>query len=319
MTKKKPNLNYLKVWGCRIVVRLPDPNLKTLGEKGIEYNLVGYVEHSKAFRFYVIKPNDPVSINIIIESKDAIFDDNGFSSVPRLSQRSQKEAINDKIDSIMSNNTWEFADLPPGCKWIFKRKIKVDGSIEKFKARLVIQGFKQKSRIDYFDTSAPMARINTIRLLVAITLIRNLIVHQMHVKTTFLNGKLEEDVCMNQPNSFIMPVNGNKDTGEDDVILSIRIKHESNGLAISQSYYIEKVLKKFNYFQCTSVSTPMDTIKKLMPDNGHVVSQLKSTSNPNTHHWQAIHRVLKYLKKTMDYRLTYTGYPLVLEGYTHAS
>ncbi|GKA46500.1 hypothetical protein Tco_0739383, partial [Tanacetum coccineum] len=82
---------------------------------------------------------------------------------------------------------------------------------------------------------------------------------------------------------------------------------------ISQSYYIEKVLKKFNYFNCTPVSTLMDTNEKLMPNNGQAVSQLEYTSNPGTQHWQAIQMVLKYLKKTMDYRLMYTGYPLVLE------
>ncbi|GJU04840.1 zinc finger, CCHC-type containing protein [Tanacetum coccineum] len=274
-TKRKPNLNYLRVWGCRAVVRLPDPKLKTLGERGIECIFVGYAEHSKAFRFYVIEPNESVSINSIIESRDAIFDENRFSSVPRPSLRipngtediggsvvpeevteevvqqpepelrkskrnrtpkdfgpefqlyliegtrdevsdqhsycfnveddpktfdeamkSQdvafwKEAINDEMDSIMGNNTWVLADLPPGCKplgckWIFKRKLKVDGTIEKFKARLVIQGFKQKSRIDYFDTYAPVARISTIRLLIAMASIHNLIIHQMDVKTAFL-------------------------------------------------------------------------------------------------------------------------------------
>ncbi|GJU03368.1 zinc finger, CCHC-type containing protein [Tanacetum coccineum] len=87
-TKRKPNLNYLRVWGCRAVVRLPDLKLKTLGERGIECIFVGYAEHSKAFRFYVIEPNDSVSINSIIESRDAIFDENRFSSVPRPSQRS---------------------------------------------------------------------------------------------------------------------------------------------------------------------------------------------------------------------------------------
>ncbi|GKC99170.1 zinc finger, CCHC-type containing protein [Tanacetum coccineum] len=91
-----------------------------------------------------------------------------------------------------------------------------------------------------------------------------------------------------------------KDMGEADVILGIRIKHESNGIAISQSHYIEKVMKKSNYFECTLVSTPMDTSEKLMPNNGQA-------------------RVLKYLKKIIDYRLTYTGYPSVLEGYTDAS
>ncbi|GJR78680.1 zinc finger, CCHC-type containing protein [Tanacetum coccineum] len=238
------------------------------------------------------------------------------------------------MDSIIGNNTWVLADLPPGCKplgcnKIFNRKLKVDETIEKFKARLVIQGFKQKSGIDYFDTYAPVARISTIRLLIAMVSIHNLIIHQMDVKTAFLNGDLDEKVYMNQPQGFIMPGNENKvcklikslyglnkfdesgkgviicpsvndmlifgteqvqvdmtkeflssrfsmkDMGEADVILGIRIKYESNGKSISQSHYIEKVLKKFNYFDCTPVSTLMDTSEKMMPNNGQAVSQLK--------------------------------------------
>ncbi|GKD90926.1 zinc finger, CCHC-type containing protein, partial [Tanacetum coccineum] len=81
--KKRPNLSFFQVWGCRVVVRLPGPKRKTLDEKGIDCIFVGYAEHSKAYRFYVIEPNDFVSINSIIESKDAIFDDNRFSSIPR--------------------------------------------------------------------------------------------------------------------------------------------------------------------------------------------------------------------------------------------
>ncbi|GJX93175.1 hypothetical protein Tco_0347761 [Tanacetum coccineum] len=71
----------------REVVRFPDPKLKTLGERGIECIFVGYAEHSKAFRYYVIGPNESVSINSIIESRDAIFDGDRFSSVPRPSLR----------------------------------------------------------------------------------------------------------------------------------------------------------------------------------------------------------------------------------------
>ena len=81
--KKRPNLAFLRVWGCRAVVRLPDPKRKTLGEKGIDCIFVGYAEHSKAYRFYVIEPNKAISINTIIESRDAIFDENRFSSIPR--------------------------------------------------------------------------------------------------------------------------------------------------------------------------------------------------------------------------------------------
>ncbi|GKA60378.1 zinc finger, CCHC-type containing protein [Tanacetum coccineum] len=77
------------------VVRLPKPKLKTLGERGIECIIVGYAEHSKAFRFYVIEPNESVSINSIIEPMDAIFDENRFSSVSRPSQRSLKNDTED--------------------------------------------------------------------------------------------------------------------------------------------------------------------------------------------------------------------------------
>ncbi|GJZ25553.1 zinc finger, CCHC-type containing protein [Tanacetum coccineum] len=85
----------------RAVVRLPDPKLKTLGERGIECIFVGYAEHSKAFRFYVIEPNDSIAINSIIESRDAIFDENRFSSVPKLSQRSLVNGTKDSGGSVV--------------------------------------------------------------------------------------------------------------------------------------------------------------------------------------------------------------------------
>ncbi|KAD7478580.1 hypothetical protein E3N88_01716 [Mikania micrantha] len=119
------------------------------------------------------------------------------------------------MDSIMHNNTWKLTDLPPGCKplgckWIFKRKMKVDGSIDKYKARLVIQGFRQKEGTDFFDTYAPVARISTIRLLIALASIHKLLIHQMDVKTAFLNGELDEEVYMKQPEGFVLPGQENK-------------------------------------------------------------------------------------------------------------
>ncbi|GJT32283.1 zinc finger, CCHC-type containing protein [Tanacetum coccineum] len=332
----------------RAVVRLPEPTKKFLGEKGIDCIFIEYVEHFKAYRFYVIEPNDFVSVNSVIESRDAIFDENRFSSIPRPNDiASSSKAVDDEIGSIMENNTWVLSDLPPGCKplgckWIFKRKMKVDGTIDKFKARLVIQGFRQKEGIDYFDTYAPVARISTIRLLIALAATHNLVIHQMDVKTAFLNGDLEEEIYMKQPEGFVMPGNEHKvcklikslyglkqapkqwhhkfdevvlsngfvlnqsdkcvyckfdesgkgviiclyvddmlifgtnqtqvdktkeflssnfsmkDMGEADVILGIRIKRENKGLTITQSHYIEKILKKFNCEGCGPVSTPME-------------------------------------------------------------
>ncbi|KAD7477702.1 hypothetical protein E3N88_00838 [Mikania micrantha] len=101
-----------------------------------------------------------------------------------------KEAIKNEIDLILQNHTWELVDLPPWCKplgyrWIFKRKMKANGSIDKYKARLVIKGFRQKEGVDYFDTYSPVTRITSIRLVLAIAALKNLEVHQMDVKTLF--------------------------------------------------------------------------------------------------------------------------------------
>ena len=70
----------------------------------------------------------------------------------------------------------------------------MDGSIDKYKARLVIKGYRQKEGLDYFDTYSPVTRITSIRLIIAISSLRNLEIHQMDVKTAFLNGDLEEEI-----------------------------------------------------------------------------------------------------------------------------
>ncbi|GJW25182.1 zinc finger, CCHC-type containing protein [Tanacetum coccineum] len=304
-------------WGeAMAVVRLPDPKLKTLGERGIECIFVGYVEHSKAFRFYVIEPNESVAINSIIESKDAIFDENRLSSVPRPCQRSLVNGIEDSGGSVVPEKVTDEDDPKT-----FDEAMKSQ-DVAFWKAAI-------NDKMNSIMGKAGHSRLQT----------------KMDVKTSFLNGELEEEV--NPKKEFLSSRFSMKDMGEANVILGIRIKHESNGILISQSHYIEKVLKKFNYFDCTPISTPIDTSEKLMPNNDQAVSQLeysrvigclmyamtctrpdiafamgklsKYTSNPGTQHWQAIQRVLKYLKKTMDYRWIYTGYPLVLEGYTDAS
>ncbi|GJZ82354.1 zinc finger, CCHC-type containing protein [Tanacetum coccineum] len=146
----------------------------------------------------------------------------------------------------MGNNTWVLADLPPGfkplgCKWIFKKKMKVDGTIEKFKA----------------STSGESDEGVIICLYVDDMLIFGTDQVQVDLTKEFLSSR------------FSM-----KDMVKANVILRIMIKHESNGISISQSHYIEKVLKPFNYFDCT-VSNPMDTSEKLRPNNGQAVSQLE--------------------------------------------
>ncbi|KAL0321308.1 UNVERIFIED_CONTAM: Retrovirus-related Pol polyprotein from transposon TNT 1-94 [Sesamum radiatum] len=146
------------------------------------------------FLTYVLE-NEPRTINEALSSPEAPF---------------WKEAINSEIESIMQNHTWELMDLPPGstplgCKWILKRKYKADGSIDKYKARLVAKGFKQKEGLDFFDTYSPVTRITSIRVLIAIAALYDLEIHQMDVKTAFLNGELDEEIYMEQPEGFVVP------------------------------------------------------------------------------------------------------------------
>ncbi|GKE80893.1 zinc finger, CCHC-type containing protein, partial [Tanacetum coccineum] len=119
------------------------------------------------------------------------------------------------MDSLVSNNTWELSDLPFGskairCRWVFRIKYHTDGSIQTFKARLVIQGFSQRKGADYFDTYAPLARITLIRVLFALALIYNLPIHQMDAETVLLNSDLDEQVYMKQPKRFVFPGHENK-------------------------------------------------------------------------------------------------------------
>ena len=114
------------------------------------------------------------------------------------------------MESLISNRTWKLLDLSSGCKtigckWVLRKKLKPDGSIDKFKARFVAKGFKQKTDLDFFDTFSPVTRITSIRLLIVITAIFDLKIHQMDVKTAFLNGVLEEEIYMDQPKGFVEP------------------------------------------------------------------------------------------------------------------
>ena len=85
-----------------------------------------------------------------------------------------------------------------------EKKLKPDGIMDKYKARLVTKGFRQRENVDFFNTFSPVTRITSIRVLISLTAIHSLVVHQMDVKTTFLNGELEEEINMEQPKGFVI-------------------------------------------------------------------------------------------------------------------
>ena len=116
--------------------------------------------------------------------------------------------MEEEHNSLINNHTWDLVNLPKGrkvvrCKWIYRTKFVADGSVDKYKARLVAKGFSQVPGIDYTETFAPVAKMNSIRLTLAIVAAQGWVVHQMDVKSAFLNGDLHEEIYMEQPQGFV--------------------------------------------------------------------------------------------------------------------
>ena len=119
-----------------------------------------------------------------------------------------KKAMNEEYESIIKNNTWDLVKLPDdkqpiGCKWLFKLKFRADGSIDKHKARLVAKGYSQIEGFDFEETFAPIAKLNTIRMIIALATKHHWKIHQLDVKSPFLNGDLKEEVYLVQPEGFV--------------------------------------------------------------------------------------------------------------------
>lgn len=117
------------------------------------------------------------------------------------------QAMNLELEALERNNTWEVTSLPPNktaiaSKWIYKSKYNPDGTLERHKARLVILGCKQKAGIDYDQTFAPVAKLTTVRTLLAVTAIQNWDTCQMDVANAFLHGDLAENVYMKMPPGY---------------------------------------------------------------------------------------------------------------------
>ena len=117
------------------------------------------------------------------------------------------EAMEDEMKSMSSNGVWDLEEIPKraktvGCKWVYKIKHDSKGNVERFKARLVAKGFTQREGIDYNETFSPVSCKDSFRIIMALVAHYDLELHQMDVKTVFLNGDLYENVYMAQPKRY---------------------------------------------------------------------------------------------------------------------
>ncbi|CAI7745046.1 unnamed protein product [Closterium sp. NIES-54] len=160
--------------------------------------IVGYDEESDydecAFAFFspVEMPEEPATLKEALESSDV---------------EEWKKAMESELKSIEDNGSWELVELPEGhnaitSKWLFKIKSDADDKIERYKSRLVAKRYQQKEKVDYKELFAPVVKPTTLRTLLAGAAKKGWVVKQMDVTTAFLNGVLEEEIFMAQPEGF---------------------------------------------------------------------------------------------------------------------
>ncbi|KAL4038580.1 hypothetical protein IC575_002202 [Cucumis melo] len=198
-------------------------------------------------------------------------------------------AMEEELSMIEKNKTWILVDIPQdrkviGVKWVFRTKLNADGSINKHKARLVVKGYAQIFGVDYSDTFAPVARMDTIRLLFAIAAQKGWKLYQLDVKSAFLNGVLQEEIYVEQPEGCekqgnnadhiqnfkweMMKMFEMTDLGLMSYFLGIEIKQGQGEVFICQKKYAKEILKKFKMDECKAVSTPMNQKEKLCKEDG---------------------------------------------------
>eukprot|EP00253_Pinus_taeda_P021771 PITA_21771 len=196
----------------------------------------------------------------------------------------------DEMASLRKNEAWGLVELPTGRKpignkWVFKKKKNAEGKVEKYKARLVGKGYSQMMRIDFGDILSLVAKVTSIRLLLSIFASFDFEVEQMDVKTSFLQGDLEQEIYMKQPKGFA--VKGKKElcpkTQEEEEDMS----HVPYASAVSSLIY-EMVCIRLD------IAHAMGVLSKFM-------------SKLEKEHWTTVKRVFRYLRGTSDYGLCYQG------------
>ncbi|GKC71273.1 zinc finger, CCHC-type containing protein [Tanacetum coccineum] len=249
--QRTPKLDNLRIWGCRAIVRLPESKKRKLRDKGIECIFLGYAQNSKAYRFIVVEPNDLISVNTIIESRDARFDENRFKTIPK-AHEIFNETVSTKIPiTTKGNNDDSFSDH------------------QQVEPRRSTRQRRQRT----FGPDFEMYQVEGDRK------------------------------CLIREYSIIYNLD------EDPQTYSEAMKsHDS-------SFWKEVVNDEMD-----SIIGNNTWILVGLPPGSKAIKRLsRHTSSPGKEHWDAVNRVFKYLKKTMDYGLEYSGDPSVLEGYTDAS
>jgi len=148
------------------------------------YDATQVIEDTTLFCFFA--DNDPLSFNEVV------------------TEEKQIDAMDEEIHAIEKNDTWKLTNLLEnkkaiGVKWVYKTKKNAKGEVQRYKARLMAKGYKQREGIDYGEVFTPVARLETIKLMISLATQHRWKIYQLDVKSAFLNGFLEEEIYVEQP------------------------------------------------------------------------------------------------------------------------
>ncbi|UYV82136.1 hypothetical protein LAZ67_21001087 [Cordylochernes scorpioides] len=243
-----------------------------------------------------------------------------------------KLAMDDEFNSLMKNQTWTYVTLPSdrkaiACKWVYKIKQNADGSNKMFKARLVAKGYSQKPGLDYGETFSPVVKFDSIRTILSLCASLDMEMIQLDVKSAFLNGDLEEELYMEQPQGYENPDFPN---------------HVCSLQKSIYASYIERTLEHYNLLDIKLQSVPSDPYSKLTkemcpkddqeieemnkipyrqtigslmylmtgtrPDIAYAVSRVSQfMNNPGPSLWTAVKKIFGYLKATKNIGICFGG------------
>ncbi|GJV07078.1 retrovirus-related pol polyprotein from transposon RE1 [Tanacetum coccineum] len=308
-------------------------------------------------------------------------------------------AMCDEMKALKLNATWDLVPRPTksnivGSKWVFRTKFLADGTIDKFKARLVAQGFTQVPGLDYSSTFSPVVKASTVRIILSLAVLNKWPLHQLDVKNAFLNGNLSDIVYMEQPPGFFdsrlitradtslfvfkkdsnvlyllvyvddIILTGNNanlirlfisrlnkeflitDLGKLNYFLGLEVSYNDSGIFLSQSKYAHDILARAHLLDAKPATTPLSTsayftsqgtpfndptlyrslvgalqyLTITRPDLSYAVNQVSQFLHaPMQDHFQAVKRILRYVKGTLSYGISFLHAPSpTILGYSDA-
>ncbi|GJT34652.1 ribonuclease H-like domain-containing protein [Tanacetum coccineum] len=225
-------------------------------------------------------------------------------------------AMYDEYNALVKNGTWILVPRPSDVNlvrsmWLLKHKFHADGTLSRYKARLVANGSNQQHGVDFDETFSPVVKPATIRTVLSLVVSRHWPIHQLDVKNAFLNGDLSKTVYMHQPPSFVdscYPNHGSQVAYlliyVDDIILTA-----SSPVLLQQIKYARQLLERAHMVNCNPSRTPIDTDSKLGPDGVPVQEP----------HFAGLKRIMRYVQGTLELGLQlYASATTSLVGYTDA-